>query len=78
MQTPTIETSPATKPNQPSAKHLVVGRGLPTERPRVRHGWPLGNRPAPGRATPPPPGVAVDSLRDMRVSAEALADRLEV
>ena len=48
------------------------GRGLPTERPQVRHGRPRDNRPAPGRSTTPPSGAAVESLRGVRVSADAL------
>ena len=68
----TTQTAPATKPDQPSTKHLVVGRGLPTGRPDRRHGRPRGNRPARGRGYTPRSGAAVDSLRGVRVNAEAL------
>ena len=44
-----------------SRKHRRCGRALPTERPDRRHGWPRGNRPAPGRATTPPSGADVAS-----------------
>ena len=46
--------------------------GTPPERPRVRRGGLRDNRPAPGRGTTPPSEHPVDSLRSVRVSAEAL------